>query len=148
MYKNVIFIGGGRITRILLKGLKSQNVLPEKIIVIEPDIKTDNDKALDIALNIILSKIIEQNTDERFLNRLGYSLLNENKIDLAIHVFKENIKKHPGSANCYDSLGEACMINGDNELAIKNYKKSLEFDPNNENAKQMIEKILTEQKIR
>ena len=42
MYKNVIFVGGGRITLILLKGLKRNNALPEIIKVCDPDIKTHN----------------------------------------------------------------------------------------------------------
>ncbi len=40
MYRNVSFVGGGRITRILLEGLKSHNVLPKKIKVFDPDTKT------------------------------------------------------------------------------------------------------------
>jgi len=111
---------------------------------VEPDIKVDSNNALDTALNIILSKIIEQSTDERFLNSIGYSLLYKNKIELAINVLKENINKHPRSADCYDSLGELYMLNGDNKLAIKNYGKSLELNPNNENAKRQIDQILAE----
>lgn len=112
---------------------------------VEPDIKTDGNNALDTTLQIILSKIIEKNTDEGFLNNLGYSLISENKIHLAVNVFKENLTKHPNSANCYDSLAEAYMLNGDNDSAIINYKKSLEINPGNENAKRMIEKLLIEQ---
>jgi pyrroline-5-carboxylate reductase len=40
MYKNVIFVGGGRITRILLKGLQRNNALPEIITVCDPDKET------------------------------------------------------------------------------------------------------------
>jgi pyrroline-5-carboxylate reductase len=40
MYKNVSFVGGGRITRLLLKGLKRKNEIPEKITVYDPDLKT------------------------------------------------------------------------------------------------------------
>jgi len=53
MYNNVIFIGGGRVTRILLKGLISQNVLPEKIRVIDPNKNTSvvEEFGLDTAEN-------------------------------------------------------------------------------------------------
>ncbi len=37
MYKKIGFVGGGRITRILLKSLMDQNALPEKVIVSDPD---------------------------------------------------------------------------------------------------------------
>jgi hypothetical protein len=40
MYKDVHFVGGGRITRIYLKGLQYKNALPEIITVCDPDIKT------------------------------------------------------------------------------------------------------------
>ena len=39
MFKTMQFIGGGRITRILLERLKNRHALPEKVIVIEPDRK-------------------------------------------------------------------------------------------------------------
>ena len=35
--KNLGFIGGGRITRILLQGFINKNALPEKVVVYEPD---------------------------------------------------------------------------------------------------------------
>jgi pyrroline-5-carboxylate reductase len=37
MYKNVSFIGGGRITQLLLQNLKYNNVLPERVVVCDPD---------------------------------------------------------------------------------------------------------------
>jgi hypothetical protein len=33
------------------------------------------------------------------------------------------------------------MTNGEKDLAIKNYKRSLDLDPNNQNAKNIIEKM-------
>jgi cytochrome c-type biogenesis protein CcmH/NrfG len=48
---------------------------------------------------------------------------------------------YPESANTYDSLGEAYMTNGEKELAVQNYKRLLDLDPNNQNAKNMIEKM-------
>ncbi|MFC2086137.1 S41 family peptidase [Bacteroidota bacterium] len=108
---------------------------------VEPDIKCEANDALQKALSIILSILIEENTDEYFLNKLGYSLIAEDNINLAIEVFKKNTEIHPESSNTYDSLGEAYMLNNNKEPAIKNYKKSLELNPNNINAKKMLKKL-------
>jgi len=109
---------------------------------IEPDIKVDRKNALDTAMDIIIKNLIEQNSDERFINRLGYSLVSEGKLDLAIDIFKENVRMYPESANVYDSLGEVLLLNGEKEEALKNYKKSLELNPGNNNAKKTIEKLI------
>ncbi len=75
---------------------------------------------------------------ENVLNRMGYSLLGENKHSEAIDVFALNVELFPGSSNVYDSLGEAYMEKGERELAIENYERSLELNPDNANA---IEKL-------
>jgi cytochrome c-type biogenesis protein CcmH/NrfG len=51
------------------------------------------------------------------------------------------VELYPQSANVYDSLGEAHMTDGQKKLAIQNYKKSLELNPDNNNAKEMLEKL-------
>lgn len=79
---------------------------------------------------------------ENDLNNAGYFLLNHSKIKDAIDIFKKNVELYPKSSNVYDSLGEAYMKNGDTKLAIVNYKKSLELDAKNENAEEMISKLL------
>ncbi len=75
------------------------------------------------------------------MNILGYQQLQSGQIKEAIELFKLNVLAYPESANTYDSLGEAYMTNGEKDLAIQNYKRSLELDPNNQNAKNMIEKM-------
>ena len=97
-----------------------------------------------VYLTSVLTTTYEENkeTAEIDLNTAGYSLLNQNKIKDAIDIFKKNVELYPKSSNVYDSLGEAYMKNGDKKLAIVNYKKSLELDPENENAKEMINKLL------
>jgi Flp pilus assembly protein TadD len=75
------------------------------------------------------------------MNILGYQHLQSGQIKEAIELFKLNVLAYPESANTYDSLGEAYMTNGEKELAIQNYKRSLEIDPNNQNAKNMINKM-------
>lgn len=78
---------------------------------------------------------------EREMNELGYRLLQEGKTKEAITLFKINTIAFPSSANTYDSLGEAYLKDGQTNLAIENYKKSLELNPNNENAKDVLNKI-------
>ena len=65
----------------------------------------------------------------------------QEKIVEAIEIFKLNTEKYPDSWNVYDSLAEAYMKNGNVELAIKNYQKSVEMNPDNENGKEMLEKL-------
>lgn len=96
------------------------------------------EKKVYSSLETVLNKNLIGEPD---INILGYEFLGEQKVALAITVFKFNTEKFPESSNVWDSLGEAYMNNGDKELAISNYKKSLELNPDNENAKQMIEKM-------
>jgi len=79
--------------------------------------------------------------NEGVLNMLGYFLLGKDRIDDAIIIFKLNVKEYPDSFNVYDSLGEAFMSNGNMWRAKYNYRKSLRINPENENGKQMLEKI-------
>jgi tetratricopeptide (TPR) repeat protein len=71
--------------------------------------------------------------DEREINRLGYSLLNQFKIAEAIAVFKLNTELYPDSWNVWDSLGEGYIYADNKELAVQSYQKSLELNPQNEN---------------
>jgi Flp pilus assembly protein TadD len=81
------------------------------------------------------------NTDEAFLNTLGYELLEEKQFGAAIEIFLKNVKLFPNSANVYDSLGEAYLKDGQTELAIQNYKKSVELNPQNDNARKVLEQL-------
>jgi tetratricopeptide (TPR) repeat protein len=75
------------------------------------------------------------------LNSLGYRLLGDDKVDEAIEIFKFVVSEYPESYNAYDSLGEVYMVAGEKELAIRNYEKSLELNPENENAKEMLDRL-------
>ncbi|MEO8447804.1 MAG: serine hydrolase, partial [bacterium] len=81
----------------------------------------------------------------RDMNRLGYFYLEKDKIDKAIKVFKLNIEIFPENADGYDSLGEAYLKKGDRKNALENYEKSFQLDPKNVNAKNIIEKMKSEQ---
>lgn len=81
--------------------------------------------------------------DENELNWLGYHFLYWwNRPTEAIQVFEFITELFPNSANAYDSLAEAWLISGDKEKALQYYKKSLGLNPDNENAKQMIDKLI------
>lgn len=79
--------------------------------------------------------------EEATINGIGYQLLGQGKSAEAIEVFKLNVEVFPESWNVYDSLGEAYMRNGERDKAIANYNKSLELNPENENAKEMLERL-------
>lgn len=82
---------------------------------------------------------------ESQLNMLGYLLLKNRMINEAVKIFKLNTEAYPESANTYDSLAEGYLAQGSVQLAEENYKKSLELDPDNENAKEMLNKIRNKQ---
>lgn len=76
------------------------------------------------------------------LNTLGYVLLAAEKYPEALSVFKLNTKIYPESSNVHDSLGEAFMITSNKEEAIKCYLQSYHLDPENENAVEMVTKMM------
>jgi len=82
---------------------------------------------------------------ESIINNIAYShLQNENSRELAIQYFKFNVANYPDSFNAYDGLGDAYLLINDKNKALENYEKSLRLNPNNENAKQMIDKLKKE----
>ncbi len=84
----------------------------------------------------------EKGISETSMNQLGYRLLAMKKTSDAIAVFLQNTEDFPQSWNTWDSLAEAYMNNGDKARAIQDYQKSLELDPKNDNARQMIKKLM------
>ena len=79
------------------------------------------------------------------LNMLGYLLLRNQMVKEAIEIFKLNSEAFPESANVYDSLAEGYLFDGNTKLAEVNYRKSLELNPDNENAREMLNKIKSKQ---
>jgi CubicO group peptidase (beta-lactamase class C family) len=78
---------------------------------------------------------------EPLINQLGYHFLRKKRFDEAITVFQLNVEAFPQSFNVYDSLGEAYMEKGETGLAVANYEKSLELNPDNQNGRDMLEKL-------
>jgi len=112
-------------------------------IGVEPDIKIGVDDALDTVVLEILSKKMEQNSDENAISELGWLCLKSEKIDLAVFVFQENIKRHPDSAECFNNLGKAYLYSGEKQLAVELFEKSLTINPINKS----IENIVKQTKI-
>ena len=79
--------------------------------------------------------------NEKLLNQTGYRFLKSGLTDESIMIFKKNAEMFPDVANCYDSLGEAYLLKGDKVNAAANFKKVLEIDPENENAKNILNKL-------
>ncbi len=88
----------------------------------------------------------EYDFSEAQLNILGYLLIRNQMVKEAIEIFKLNAEAYPESANVYDSLAEGYMVEGETKLAEENYQKSLELNPDNENAKEMLGKLKSDNK--
>jgi CubicO group peptidase (beta-lactamase class C family) len=78
---------------------------------------------------------------EERVNRIGYELLQGGKTKQAVDLFRLNVEAFPISGNAFDSLGEAYLAAGDTTQAINNYKKSLTLDPENDNAKEVLQRL-------
>jgi CubicO group peptidase (beta-lactamase class C family) len=79
--------------------------------------------------------------DERGLNTLGYSLLQQGKPEGAVEVFRFVVESYPSSGNAFDSLGEGLAASGQRDEAIKAYARSVELDPTNRNAVEQLGKL-------
>jgi tetratricopeptide (TPR) repeat protein len=127
------------------------------------DYRTNNDPALNAALNYVPARSLPELLKEAFsandfklaaerdrqwradpahayfdteipVNSLGYELLAAGRLDQSIEVFKLNAAAFSQSANVWDSLGEAYRASGDREAAIRSYQKAVELDPNQRSA--------------
>jgi tetratricopeptide (TPR) repeat protein len=62
-------------------------------------------------------------------------------LESAFQVFTLNTMLFPNSFNVWDSLGECHYNMNKFILSLQCYEKSIELNPDNENGKQMIERI-------
>lgn len=99
------------------------------------------DIAADHFRKKIDSKLFRFKDFEDEINRAGYGKMAEEKLEDAITLFRLNVAAYPDSWNTYDSLGEGYMNQGNKELAIKFYKKSIELNADNNNGREMLERI-------
>ena len=68
------------------------------------------------------SLLLPEDLPERFVNRLGYSLLRSPA--LAIRVFERNLRSYPKSVNVYASLADGYLASGDTTAAIVQLRKA------------------------
>lgn len=78
---------------------------------------------------------------ERWLNVMGYALLEVGEENAAIAFFTLNAQRHPQSSNAYDSLGEAYLKTGNKTQAKKAYQKALVLDAENQSARAALASI-------
>jgi predicted alpha/beta superfamily hydrolase len=83
--------------------------------------------------------------EESMINSYGYQLLADKNIDKALEFFKKNVENYPQSANVYDSYAEALLAKGDKKNAMINYEKAFQMDPTNTAAKDIVNKLKSEQ---
>lgn len=84
---------------------------------------------------------ISKNITLKLLTNSGGRLLEDGKLQEAIEIFKFIVSEDPALPYGYEGLGEAYMKIGDREKAIKNYQKLLDLNPEDNNAKEMLEKL-------
>ena len=81
---------------------------------------------------------------ESKINSYGYKLLFID-VDKALEFFKKNVENYPQSSNVYDSYAEALLKKGDKKNAMLNYEKAFQLDPANTAARDMMNKLKSEQ---
>jgi predicted alpha/beta superfamily hydrolase len=92
-------------------------------------------------------------SQEKAINRLGYSLLGDKKVKEAVAAFQRNVELYPRSANVYDSLGEALEANDQPELALENVRKAVAIatetgDPLLPEIQKHMDKLMADAKVR
>lgn len=76
------------------------------------------------------------------LNDWAYRMMANRQLKEALEVFRLIVEQNPSSWNAYDSYGEALMKTGQKAQAISMYQKSVALNPDNQNGKQMLERLL------
>ncbi len=71
----------------------------------------------------------------------GRSLLKEGKTAEALEVFHYNTELHPDSWRTWDMLGYAYSTIPDKKKAIKYLEKALEMNPENEQGRNLLERM-------
>jgi thiol-disulfide isomerase/thioredoxin len=104
-------------------------------------IATNSLDSLKTMENTLVPQLSEFVKGSRELNTLGYVNLRANKLEEALYIFDLNTKIFPYKYNVYDSLAEAYYESKNYTEALKNYYKVLSLKPEDENAKEMVEKI-------
>lgn len=80
------------------------------------------------------------------LNRMGYALLHKGRVFDAIAIWELNASEYPDDWNVHDSLGDGYAAAGADHAgrAIASFRRSLALNPANLHAREMIERIESE----
>jgi predicted alpha/beta hydrolase family esterase len=116
-------------------------VFPDALNILRNSLVTKGVDSCIVVYKNLRTKYPPEYILERFLNTLGYEVLQRGDTNGSIKLFELNAEMYPNSSNVYDSLGEAFMEAGNKSEAIRNYRKSLKLNPANTNAKKMLEKL-------
>lgn len=117
--------------------VKRMNLKP---IVVLYDSGTGIDRIVELIKNEDKS-LSGYDVSENGLNNFGYQLMRQDKNEEALKIFKLNTELYPEAYNTHDSFGEVLLKMGDTVNAIVAYQRSLELNPNNDNAKEVLQKI-------
>lgn len=79
--------------------------------------------------------------DEYQLDRIGQSLLQENRLQEAEQMFLLNIDAFPGSFHAYNQLAQVLIRSGDSETAEGYLRRSLTLQPNNNPATELLQNL-------
>lgn len=122
--------------------------------MVDPDLKDEsaigNDYVADLFIGNLEAPLADfaewrkmhPNTDvENSLNSVGYALMRSGRQARALSVFKLNVQEYPASWNVHDSLGEAYAAEGNTAKAVTCYEQSIALNPENQNGKDMLEKL-------
>jgi tetratricopeptide (TPR) repeat protein len=75
------------------------------------------------------------------INNKGYEVLFAGNPEIALELFKANTMLFPDNFNVWDSLAECYYNLKKYDLSLEYYEKSIELNPENDNGKQMIERV-------
>jgi tetratricopeptide (TPR) repeat protein len=78
------------------------------------------------------------------LNQLGQRLEDMDKTDYALALYKMNTELYPEIFQLFNIMAKTYLKIGKNDLAIEAYRKSLELKPGNQEAPEMLQKIMKE----
>lgn len=101
------------------------------------------DKAVDL-VNSEKKRNSDFKPQEFELNEWGYRMMSKNELKNTSEIFKLNIYLFPNSWNAYDSYGEVLLKLGNKDQAVKMYQRSVALNPDNENGKNVLKQLITE----
>lgn len=87
------------------------------------------------------SKMPRLDLERRYLDNLGYMLIDRKHYKKAVDVFLLLVELFPKYAGWYDSVGDGYRAWGKKDLAIKWYKKSLEIDPKRKDTRRKLKAL-------